>query len=139
MKKLSNRLSVKQSSTKEGQRELIREHTNKINEIIEALEKNPRLVYVVEEKPYTAMRSTGACKNPIYSINEHGDKTVTCGCKQSSTVSYQVEKDVNKSQEEIRKDIYNILMDLDSIKIMIPSGKCWALADKIIKIFNEKH
>lgn len=37
MKKISNRMSVKQSSTLAGQRELLREHTNKINDIIDVV------------------------------------------------------------------------------------------------------
>ena len=80
MKKLSNRLSVKQSSTKEGQRELLREHTNKINEIIDVLEKNPRLVYVFEEKSYTAMRSTGEPMTlTCFSIDCPERKSICCG------------------------------------------------------------
>ena len=75
MKKLSNRLSVKQSSTKEGQRELLREHTNKINNMIDwvtALEQREAkheldvitsMQYLEKrinnKSPYTAMRSTG--------------------------------------------------------------------------------
>lgn len=37
MKKISNRMSVKKSSTLAGQRELLREHTNKINELVESI------------------------------------------------------------------------------------------------------
>lgn len=61
MKKLSNRLSVKQSSTKEGQRELLREHTNKISEIIEYCELLEQRINMmgIAGYPYTAMRSTG--------------------------------------------------------------------------------
>lgn len=79
MKKLSNNNGVIKSSTLAGQRELLREYRNKINEIVEsvtALENREAkheldvitsMQYLekrIEElkkplKPYTAMRSTG--------------------------------------------------------------------------------
>lgn len=127
MKKLSNRLSVKQSSTKEGQRELIREHTNKINEIIEALEKNPRLVYVVEEKPYTAMRSTGeqeycVCKKPR-EYSPAGKSKYCFNCNKYI-----------KPQDDVREKLADIIIYVRNGEYIKPQESAYDIADRILAI-----
>ena len=93
MKKLSKRLSVKQSSTLAGQRELLREHTNAINELIDIINDMQGM------KPYTAMRSTGecACKCHPTQYEEYGYSCQKCwGFHESKA---------HKPQEDVIEDI----------------------------------
>lgn len=119
MKKLSNRLSVKQSSTKEGQRELLREHTNKINNMIDwvtALEQREAkheldvitsMQYLEKrinnKSPYTAMRSTGDCARCGH--NHHTDDYVFCNCCNTNAPQPQP----IKPQEDVKKKLITYL------------------------------
>ena len=129
MKKLSNRLSVKQSSTKEGQRELLREHTNKINNMIDwvtALEQREAkheldvitsMQYLEKrinnKSPYTAMRSTGEyceCPNPKVAICINnkctGKYCQVCGKDTSFKI---IRTKPIKPQEDVKKKLITYL------------------------------
>ena len=119
MKKLSNRLSVKQSSTKEGQRELLREHTNKINNMIDwvtALEQREAkheldvitsMQYLEKrinnKSPYTDMRSTGdnycKCEKPNIKCDFNNK-----GCGLCHNCGAMI-----KSQEDVKKKLITYL------------------------------
>lgn len=142
MKKISNNMSVQKSSTLAGQRELLREHTNKINEIIDVLEKNPRLVYVVEEKPrewitqceYTAQASTGCkCSCHPTEYEKYGYSCQKCwGIHEAGATgeppygAYPV-----KPQENLREKIFDMLSE--ELNTDIAGG----LADDIYALINK--
>jgi hypothetical protein len=139
MKKLINNKSVKLSSTKEGQRELLREHHNKINEIIEhveALEKaQEELRDLFREhkenaychNPEPLHEDFCVCEEPMIATNTKTGKRNCLRCL----------KPPNSLQDTgVQEGIMKILVEYDKRYTV---ASLTILADKILALIKENH
>jgi hypothetical protein len=143
MKKISNNMSVKKSSTLAGQRELLREHSNKINELIEKCDLletyiKDHNIWHYTEKSYTAQASTGStwceCRVPMIGcIGSMDDDTCgNCGKKEKP-------QEVRDCKPIVNKDLRKKLVDLidENTNLNMEVLDIYGLADKILKLLNK--